>query len=481
MIEQSVCQSSGLAPSGISTRRRYERVRWDPVRLLRPIHLRQALRWAAAAVGCLAWLLLEGCNKRSSFVHGADASTGSAAPKALRGKPKSATALPTTRADIYFGNLDAQISELTRLTRGRTEMTPDVLMLSAAHYTRGRFKGDLDEIQLAVDGMTTCARLTPNDPVCFVTRAEQEQSLHRFKEARTDVERAKALGVDPKRAAALEMDLDWNDGRYDTAIPAIRAERLRHPSPATWLREAQLDHDLGLEDEADAAFEAAEDLIQDTGPLVPAHLNVQRGIQKVQTGRLDEACVFFRAAVERIPNYVAANEHLAETLHMLGKNEEAIRIYESVVKLTDDPEFSHALGALYASNGKADAARDLEAKAHAGYAALLQKYPEAMYWHASEFYMATGETARALELLRKNVVLRPNSTSFVALARAELAMGQLAEARTSIDKALAMPLVSASLFWTAAQVYASGPDAAKAPAFRARAEKLNPRIATDER
>lgn len=431
---------------------------------------------------CVAAVMLTGCEKRKPPPHHKDATATAAAsgPRPLRGRPKSPTELATTEAGIYLANLDGQIAELTRLTRDRPEQISNVMALSSAHHTRGRFRGDLDEIQLGIDALDTCVRLHPDDAICWLTRAEQEQSLHRFPQARADVDRAKQLGADPVRAASLEMDLDWNDGRYDTAIPAIRSARLARATTATWIREAQLDHDLGLDAEADAAFEAAEDLINDTGPLVIAHLDVQRGIQRSQMGRLEDACMFYRAAIERIPTYVAANEHLAEALHMLGKNEEATRIYETVVKLTDDPEFAHALAELYGASGKTKEAKELEAKARAGYASLLVKYPEAMYWHASEFYMATGDVKHALVLLRKNVTLRPNSTSYVALARAELANGLTSDAKLSIDKALAMPVVSASLFWTASQIYRRAGDVAKAGSFRARAEKSNPRIAIDE-
>jgi tetratricopeptide (TPR) repeat protein len=250
--------------------------------------------------------------------------------------PKTSSELPTTSAEIYLGNLDGQIAELARLKDAGAATASNAQRLSAALYTRARYKGDLDEIQRAIDEASTCIQLEDTNGPCFVIRAEEEQSLHRFAEARADVDRAKALGG---RTADLEADLAWNAGRYDEAIEAIRKARRERPSSATWLREAQLDHDLGLEDDADAAFAKAEDLIRDVAPLPLAHLYVQRGIVLGERGRRDEACVFYRAAIARMPGYVAAHEHLAETLHALGKDAEAITIYEGVGKASDDTEF----------------------------------------------------------------------------------------------------------------------------------------------
>ena len=87
---------------------------------------------------------------------------------------------------------------------------------------------------------------------------------------------------------------------------------------------------------------------------------------------------------------------------------------------------------------------------------------------------------KALELLRKNLELRPNSASFVALARAELLNGRTDDAKKSIDRALAMPVRSAQLFWTASRIYGRLGDARSADAFRARAKSLNPRIERDD-
>jgi tetratricopeptide (TPR) repeat protein len=402
------------------------------------------------------------------------------AAKPLRRKPKTQAELTTTAADIYLGNLDARIKELTRLVTKNPSNTANLKMLSGSHHTRGRYRGDLDELALGIDEATQIVKLEPDSPDGYMMRAEQEQSLHRFKEARADVAEARKRGIDKNRAGDVEAELDWNDGRYDVAIAALRKAWQERPSTATWMREAQLRQDLGgTQDEIDEAYERAEDLISDTGPLGLAHLDLQRGIQRVLVGRLDEACTFFREAIARMPTYVAGKEHLAETLHMIGKDEEATKLYEEVVKLSDDPEFAQALGELYELAGKKDEAAALKKKAHDGYEVLVKIYPEAMYWHASEFYTKAHEPKKALDLLRKNVELRPNSTSYVALADAEMANNLPLDARKSIDKALAMPLVNAKLYWVAADVYAKS-DAGKSKSFRTKALAINPKIESEK-
>lgn len=435
-----------------------------------------------AAMGIVLCLAAPGCKRRGSETKTAGpAASASSAPKPLRKKPKTSAELPTTDAEVYLGNLDGQIAELTRLVSARPELTANVERLSAAHHTRGLYRGDLDEIQLAVDTATTCTRLEPENAACFLLRAEAQQSLHRFAAARADVERAKALGADRERVAALEADLDWNDGRYEQAVAAIRKARLDRPSSsAAWMREARLEHDLGHDDLADALFEAAEDRLVDTAPYPVAHLDVQRGIQKTEQGLLEEAVVYFREAVARMPTYVAALEHLAETLHALGRDDEAIALYEKVVGLSNDPEFAHALAELLGPKGREKDARELEARARRGYEALLAKYPEAMYWHASEFYLSAGDPQKALELLTKNVAVRPNSASYVALARAELANGRTAEAKAAIDRALAMPVRSAELFATAAAIHRKTGDLAAANGYRDQARRMNPRVELDD-
>ena len=403
---------------------------------------------------------------------------GPAKPGALRMRPKTQAELPTTAGDIYVGNMEGQLEASQRVLKYDPKSAPKVAAIAAMQYAVGKFRGDLDMIAAGIDTQGKAIALDPNNGQRYVVRASQEQTLHRFKQAHADLDEAKKLGAPAEDIAAQEQELDWNEGKYDTAIRSIHEAAARKKDLYTLAREAQLHHDLGEYDAAEREFEQAEDSFDtDTSPLPVAWLYVQRGIHLEKIGKPEIAVLFFREAVARIPKYVMASEHLAEALHMLGKDDEARAIYEDITHRSTDPEFMGALAGVYRKLGMTKEADALKAKATARYGELLVKYPEAMYWHASEYFLGEGgDPKKARDLLLKNVELRPNSTSWVALARAQLAAGDAPGAKTSIDKALAMPLVGAELFWTAARAYKAAGNAAKSTEYATRAKTLDPLI-----
>lgn len=390
--------------------------------------------------------------------------------------------VPTTSAAIFRENFEGQIAELDFLHRADPGSVWKLQMLSDLHASHGKYAGDLDEIQLGIDQISQCIEAEPNNSELLLDRANQQQTLHRFSHARADLARARQLGASEIRVGLVAQELDWNEGLYAEAIAAIKKTASRQRTSATVAREAQLYHDLGLRDESDRAFARAEDAVRDTSPLPVAWLDVQRGLHMTNTGRFDEAVAFFTAAVDRLPSYLMAKEHLAEALHLVGRDAEAISIYEGIVKHSTDPEFMGALAKLYAAHGRLPEARELTSRASAGFDQRLRTYPEAMYWHAAQFFLDQGNDPRkALALLRQNVAIRPNSESYTALARAELANGLNEDARVSIERALAMPVRSGDLFWTAARVYRrlgaetkSGQFAALARDVNAAIERLEP-------
>ena len=98
-----------------------------------------------------------------------------------------------------------------------------------------------------------------------------------------------------------------------------------------------------------------------------------------------------------------------------------------------------ALAGLYREHGRVSEADALRARATKRYEELLAKYPEAMAWHAAEFFAGEGnDPARARALLRQNAELRPNAESLDALARVERAAGETVRADELTRRAAAI-------------------------------------------
>ncbi len=362
-------------------------------------------------------------------------------------------AVVTTSARIYFGNLDGQIT----LAQERVERAPHVALaqrsLGGLLYIRAKHRGDLTEHAQALAHVSEAVRLDPSDPANYLARAEQLQTVHRFAAARSDLASARAHGALASDVDALERELDYVDGNYEKAIPAIRRAAAERRTMGSIARLALLEHDLGNIEAAELAFREAMSLVRDPNPIPVAWLEVQMGIHYRDVGQAERAVECFRKALLRIPGYVAAEDHLAETLHELGRDDEAMSIYEGIVSHSADPEFKGALAGIYRARGRVAEADRLVAEATTTYDRLLEQFPEAMYWHAAEFFLEEGRNpARALGLLQKNLVLRAGAPSYVALARAHLATGNPALAKASIDRALAMPIVSPATTRTAAEV-----------------------------
>jgi tetratricopeptide (TPR) repeat protein len=372
---------------------------------------------------------------------GAISSDVPAAPRPLRMAPLGQDRRPTTAGTIFLGNLESQLGWVQKEVEREPDSVHAQRMLASLLATRGKYRGDIEQIQEALDAVDTCLEIEPNNADLWLERAGHAQALHRFAEARDDVEHAVALGARGRNVDDLVQELDWNDGNYVAAIASIRGAR---SSFAALARVAQLEHDLGNMEAADRAFEAAEDRMADVSPLPLAWLYVERGRHELDRGETARAVAFLREAVARAPGYIPAEEHLAEALNGLGHTDEAIARYRNIVERSPDPEFMGALAALLREAGNTKEADRLAARARAGYEELLRRWPEAMYWHAAEFFLGEGkDPKRALALLEKNIAVRPNGESWAALARAQRANGDERAARFSMDMARATPIAFA--------------------------------------
>lgn len=384
---------------------------------------------AAIAFAAAVWLPREKSSSRapsaSAVASAADAKSG-----------RTPRAIVTTDGNLAMRNLEGELVDARqRASRAPTDVGA-CLQLAGVLYLRARVTGDIDEMAAAVDKSAECTRIAPDSPDAWVTKAGQEQTLHRFAQAEADLARARSLGADATRVASLQRELDWNAGKWADAAVSIRAAAASLPTTSNLTRAARLEHDLGHHDAADALYVRALSLVDDTGPIPVAMMEVQRGINLSDGERVEEAIEVFRSAAKRLPKYTAAKEHLAEASSRAGRIDDAITIYEGIVASSTDPEFMGQLASLYRGKGKVAMADALRAKATHRYEELLAKYPEAMAWHASEYFAGEGnDPARARALLQANVKLRPNPESLEALAKHERLAGEVARAEDLTRKA----------------------------------------------
>jgi tetratricopeptide (TPR) repeat protein len=389
-------------------------------------------------------------------------------------RPRTQSELPTTDARLFVGNLEARVSA-GKAAWQKSSSPLDALMVVGPLASSGKLAGDLDRIQEAVEIATRALEKSPNERALLLARADANAALHRFGAALADARGAHELAASSESEFLL-ADLAWNLGDYPTAIASIR-RAAEAPSFAALVRLAQLELDLGNLDAAEHAFARAETLVRDVSPVPVAWLNVQRGLFHLHTGRFEQAERFYREAVARMPSYPLAVEHLAEVEALLGKRTRAAQRYREVVSQTDNPELIGALAGVLEDLGDASAARALRRRASGRYAALLRAYPEAMSHHAADFQLEHGDHKLAKRLLEDNARLRPNASSFAALAAAELAAGELEAAAQSIDRALRTPVRRAEIYYQAARLRLAQGKTEDARRFEAQAKRLNPRIA----
>jgi tetratricopeptide (TPR) repeat protein len=350
---------------------------------------------------------------------GAGAPTGSALADADEVKGPLTTGGTIAMRNLESDLLDAEARVAEDPTSIRAQLRRSNLV-----YLRARVTGDIDEMARALTMTDACVRENRASAEARLLRAVQLQTLHRFDEARTDLRIARELGGDPQKIAVLERELDWNAGLAGPAAKAIREEAASQPTVASLSRAARLAHDLGQHDAADALYGSALAKIESKDPIPVAMLEVQRGTNLADAGRLVEAAETFRNAAARLPKYTAAREHLAKALHRLGRDDQARALYEEITRSSTDPEFVGALAALYRQQGRVAEADGLRARATKRYEELIRRYPEAMAFHAAEFFAGEGgDATRAWTLLQKNAAIRPNAESLEALGRLERAAG----------------------------------------------------------
>ncbi len=328
--------------------------------------------------------------------------------------PSNTAQQPTTSGVVYRANLDARIDALSA-RHAEHPGGPASTGLAALHFHRFKLIGRVDDLERSLAIVDTRLEAAPGDAGARRTRAHILAGMHRFDEARRDLEHDKESS--PSGATEIGLQIELATGNYD----AVRSEFEEVSQPTADFYRTALRGNLamlqGRPDTASVLFFRAQQMYTDSNPYPLAWLHTQQGIALLRTGDCRNAARFFAAAVDRLPDYYLAVEHLAECERQLGQLDSARERYRKVIAQTGQPEFIGALADLERDAGNHQRAERLTARAEREWNRLLQQHGATFSDHAAEFFLERNRPERALALARDIIERRKDVVSLALHAR----------------------------------------------------------------
>jgi tetratricopeptide (TPR) repeat protein len=327
----------------------------------------------------------------------------------------------TTSSVIAIANLDQQISQL-----GNHAGVEELLLV------RSRFLGDYDALDRA--SLLGESRFATGRQLLL--RAQTRSAVHRFADALADLAAAERAGANADEVAAFRVSIFVAIGRAADAIPVLERSLARNPGFASRSALAGAYAALGRLVDADRLYVEALGDLDTTLPFPYAWIHFARGLMWVEQGRdLLRGEALYKQALAYLPEFVAANIHLAELEIARGDIQSAMPRLERVVQLSNEPEAAALLGMLYKRTGYiARGSHEIEL-ARRRYDSLLTRHPLAFADHASEFYLGPGaDPERSWILAQQNLMNRQTQRAAALAIKAAEASGRYREGRELLER-----------------------------------------------
>ncbi|HEY6342548.1 MAG TPA: hypothetical protein VIY49_13730 [Bryobacteraceae bacterium] len=323
----------------------------------------------------------------------------------------------TTSGVIAMINLQSQIESDQRQSAG--SVTQQIASIERL-LLRGTFRGRIADTEKAGVLAERLVEDFRKNGHAYLSRARTRCYFHLFATALEDLDRAQEHGMDKQVLDDERAGVFQAIGRYDEAL-FIRQEAARCSSTFQTTAALAVLHaerrDLDL---AERFFEHSKAQYRGVSPFPLAMLDFQRGHLWHAEDQLTRARTWYLEALKRLPEFAAAQAHLAEVDAALGDVEIAIARLRIVVNVSDDPEFTAQLAWLLKSSGRTEESCSLLAESAARYDELTRKHPEAFADHAAEFWITNESgTERAVRYAKANFAIRQTPRALNLLKRAQ--------------------------------------------------------------
>lgn len=352
---------------------------------------------------------------------------------------------PAPTPSDYDRELAKIESDLAAPPKAGSQPADRALRRTGLLYRRASLTGDFAQFQAAEKAIDEAFTIAGPTEDLVLLRAQLNFKLHRLKSTEADVRALAQLGGS-SGLQALAADLALQEGRYDEAQRGYTSALQIHP--ASWdnlARLAYLQSKTGDYAGAERSYARAQEEISAKEMRSYAWVELQKGILDLERKRYGPALAHYRKADHAYSGYWLIEEHIAEVLSLTGQTNDAIALYEKIIRTTHNPEYLNALGRIRERSDPA-AARQLYAEADRRNEERFALYPEAAIGHLiRDTLLRRAPRPDLLELAQRNYDLRPNGESKLLLARAYLKSERRAEAKKLLDEIASTPWTTPEL------------------------------------
>jgi tetratricopeptide (TPR) repeat protein len=341
--------------------------------------------------------------------------------------------------------------------------------LGLAYVEQARVTAESSYYPKAEQALDRAAALDPDDDLVLAGQAALASARHDFTGALSKADAALAVNPYSSRALVIRADALTELGRYDEALAAAKKADKTRPGVATF---ARLSYARELRGDVAGAIELMQRAAEAAAsPADAAFAYYQLGELERGQGRYMQAANNYNRALRASPQDVASRAGNARVLAAQGETAKAIEAYRDVVDRLPLPEYVIELGELYEASGNEQEAEAQYAVVRAG-SALAQAdgvnvdletaYFEADHgdpdaavaaasaeWEKRRAIVvadalgwalhAAGRDREALGYVRLATRLGTKDARFLYhRGMIELALGQKATARKSLEAALAI-------------------------------------------
>jgi tetratricopeptide (TPR) repeat protein len=370
--------------------------------------------------------------------------------------------------------VDKEISRLQQQIRNGQNLQLGLEQLGWAFVAKARETFDPGFYKLAEQCARCIERRDPQSQEAMLLRAHVLQNLHRFKESETLARclvQQRGLSFD----YGLLGDALMEQGKLVDAVEAYQRMMNLKPDLRAYARAAHMRWLKGDLEGAIEAMQLAVSAASRSDAESAAWVNTRLGFYQFQAGRVNEAeqrCAF---ALSLQNNYPPALLLQGRILLARSKFREAVEVLQTAAKLNPLPEYQWTLAEALRATGRENEASAVDRK--------LRQHGASSDPRTLALFLATRREnpETALRLAQAELDLRSDIFTHDALAWSLAAAGNLTEAHSEMQRALAEGTEDGRLFFHAAVMASETGRAADAEGWLRKASELSHLLLPSER